>query len=145
MSSSRDARVYSSDQIEKGVAPAAFGISVAFIVVLAILVVVLMVLYFRRDKTLIKPSQCPDKVEGLLVKTDMGVTQVASNCGNQVDCTFQVASVQDAVTLCRDLGPSKCASFSLKQIQNSDLYTMKVASDTTTSVSVGTDTYRILD
>lgn len=144
MSTSREAKVYSSDQVEKGVASSAFGISVAFVVVLAILVVVLMVLYFRRDKSLIKPSQCPEKVNGLLVKSDMGLTQVASNCGSQVDCTFQVASVQDGVNLCTSLGPSKCASFSLTQVQNSDLYTMKVSDATTTSVSVGTDTYRIL-
>jgi hypothetical protein len=127
-----------------GIAPAAFGISITFVIVLAILVIVLMILYFRRDTSLIKPSECPEKVEGLLVQGDKVVTQAATNCGNQVDCLFQVDSVQTAINKCNDLGIDKCAAFSLTQIPNSDLYDMQVADATTTSVSVGTDTFRIL-
>lgn len=145
MSKSSQARVFTSDEVNKGVAPAAFGISIFFILVIVAALVVFMILYFRKNAALIKPSQCPDKVSGLLVNADVTVTQVASNCGTQADCTFQTGSVKDAVTICENLGPAKCASFSLSQIQNSDLYTMKVSDATTTSVSVGTDTYRILD
>jgi hypothetical protein len=128
----------------QGISGGAFGISITFVILLAIVVVVLMVLYLRRDKTLIKASECPEKVSGLLVQGDRVVTQNATNCGNQVDCLFQVTGVQDAINKCNDLGIDKCASFSLTQIPSSDNYDMQVSDATTTSVSVGTDTYRIL-
>ena len=128
----------------QGISGGAFGISIAFVVLLTIVVVVLMVLYFRRDSSLIKPSECPEKVEGLLVQGDKVVAQNAVNCGNQVDCLFQVDSVQAAINKCNDLGREKCAAFSLTQIPNSDNYDMQVSDATTTTISVGTDTYRIL-
>jgi len=128
----------------KGVSPAAFGISVIFVLILTALVIVLMVLYFRRDQTLIKPSQCPEKLEGLLVQSDEIVTQATANCGSQVDCQFTVGSVQEAIALCENLGTEKCVAFSLTQVPNTDVYDMVVSDASTTSVSVGTDTYRIL-
>jgi hypothetical protein len=127
-----------------GIAPLAFGISVTFTIVLAVILVILMVLYFRRDTTLIKASECPEKVTGLLVQGDKIVTQAASNCGTQIDCLFQVESVQEAVTKCTDLGIDKCKSFSLTQIPDTDLYDMQVSDGIDTSVSVGTDTFRTL-
>lgn len=133
-----------SPEKPQGISGGAFGISIAFVVLLTIVVVVLMVLYFRRDSSLIKPSECPEKVEGLLVQGDKVVAQNAVNCGNQVDCLFQVDSVQAAVNKCNDLGREKCAAFSLTQIPNSDNYDMQVSDATTTTISVGTDTYRIL-
>ena len=128
----------------QGISGGAFGISITFVIVLAILVIVLMVLYFRRDTSLIKPSECPEKVEGLLVMGNKIVAQNGVNCGNQVDCLFQVDSVQSAINKCNDLGREKCAAFSLTQIPNSDNYDMQVSDVTTTTISVGTDTYRIL-
>lgn len=127
-----------------GISTGAFGISIVFVIILAIVVIVLMVLYLRRDASLIKPSECPEKLEGLLVQGDKVVTQNAVNCGSQIDCLFQVDSVQTAITKCNDLGREKCAAFSLTQIPNSDNYDMQVSDATTTSVSVGTDTYRII-
>lgn len=127
-----------------GIAPSAFGISVFFIIMLAIVAIILMILYFRRNGSLIKASECPEKLTGLLVQGDKTVTQAATNCGSQVDCQFQVSNVQAAIDKCNDLGVEKCASFSLTQITNSDLYNMQVSDATTTSVSVGTETYRII-
>jgi len=143
MSTPRRAQVATPEK-PSGIAPTAFGISITFLVVMTILVIVLMILYFRRDATLIKASECPEKLEGLLLQANKVVSTVATNCGSQVDCQFQVSSVQAGVDICNDLGVEKCAAFSLTQIPNSDNYDMKVSSATTTSVSVGTETYRIL-
>lgn len=127
-----------------GISAGALGIAIVFVIVLAVVVIILMILYLRRDTNLINPAECPEKLEGLLVQGDKIVTQNATNCGNQVDCLFQVDSVQTAINKCNDLGREKCAAFSLTQITDTDNYDMQVSDATTTSISVGTETYRIL-
>jgi hypothetical protein len=130
---------------KNGASPPAIVIAVVVIVILAVLVAVFMILYFRKNATLIKPSECPKKVTGLLVIPDKQINQLASNCGTQVDCTFQVDTLQEAVDKCTSFGTTKCASFTLKQVPLSDSFTMKISEATGTSVDVGSDTYQILE
>lgn len=128
----------------EGVAPLAFGISTIFLVILLALVIVLIILYFRRDANLINPANCPEKIVGVLATPNTQINQIASNCGSQSDCTFLIASLGEAVQTCKDLGSEKCAAFTLEQINNSNGYTMKVSSSTGTSALSGADTYRII-
>ena len=130
---------------KEGVSPAALTVALVIVVALAATVIVFMVLYFRKNATLIKPSECPEKITGLLVRPNQQINQLATNCGSQVDCTFQVASVQEAVDKCQSFGNSKCVSFTLKQVPNTDLYTMKISDSTDSSLDVGSDTYRVLE
>jgi hypothetical protein len=128
----------------EGIAPLAFGISTVFLVILLALVIILLILYFRRDSTLIKTENCPEKITGVLASPDRQINAVATNCGSQADCTFLVNSLSTAVQTCNELGSSKCAAFTLKQINNTNGYTMTVSSETGNSADPGSDTYRII-
>lgn len=128
----------------EGIAPAAFGVSIVFLIIFLALIIVLMIFYFRRDSTLIKPEDCPEKITGVLATPDTQINQLASDCGVQADCTFLVASLKDAVQTCTGLGSSKCAAFTLKQVNNTNGYTMTVSSGTGISALSGSDSYRII-
>lgn len=128
----------------EGIAPLSFGIAIVFLVIFLALIIVLIILYYRRDANLIDPSNCPEKVTGILATPDTQINQLASNCGSQADCTFLVSSLKDAVQTCTGLGSTKCAAFTLKQVNNSNGYTMTVSSSTGTSALSGSDSYRII-
>ena len=128
----------------EGYAPAAFWVVAVVTILLAIVVVALVVLYFRKNASLIDPSECPDKTTGVVAQPDVDVSTTAINCGSQLDCTYTVGSLSEAVGICTGLGPTKCVKFSLSQVSNTNDFTMKVSSSATTTASVGTDSYRIL-
>lgn len=133
------------EQKKEGIAPVAFGLVVIIAIVLAVLVVVLIILYYRRDSNLINVDECPPALEGLLVQSDKQLNTTATNCGTQINCTYTVNSVKEAEQICRNLGTTKCAAFTMTQVPNSDQYTMKVSEETGTSTAVGSETFRIVE
>lgn len=130
---------------KEGISPIAFGISVTFLIILAVLVVILIILYYRRDSNLIKTENCPPSISGLVVQSDNQLNTTATNCGTQINCTYTVQSLKEAEQICRNLGTVKCAAFSLKQVPNSDDFTMKVSDETGVSIDLGSDVYRIVE
>lgn len=128
----------------QGFSPAAFGISTGLAIVLAIVGLVLLILYIRRDATLVKASLCPEKVSGLVVKPNEKVATVATSCGTQSNCTYTVTSLQSAVEICSNLGPSKCQAFTLRQLNNNNNFTLTISDSTLTVADIGSDTYRLI-
>jgi hypothetical protein len=132
------------DKAEK---PKGFGtgpfVSVTVLaVLLAIGLVILLVLYFRRDSSLIKPENCPENtVSGTIALSDTKVSVATSNCGSNPTCVYTVDSLRAAEDICNDLGPVKCGAFSLEQIAASDDFTMTVSSSTATVENLNSDTY----
>uniref|UniRef100_A0A6C0CGW1 Uncharacterized protein n=1 Tax=viral metagenome TaxID=1070528 RepID=A0A6C0CGW1_9ZZZZ len=126
---------------KEGISPAAFITTIVFMILLAILVIIIMILYFRKGANLIDPSKCPAAISGLVATPDTTINTVATNCGSQADCTYTVNSLEQAALLCSSLSGSKCAAFTLKQINNSNTYTMTISSATGKSALVGSDTY----
>lgn len=129
---------------EKGFSPVAFYLIMAAAIILTIVLIVFLILYFRKNTNLIDPANCPENIHGLVAQPDTTITP-ATNCGNVANCTFTVASLIAAEDICRNLGPTKCAAFSMQQQPASNNYTMQVSSSTTTSVLAGSDTYRIIN
>lgn len=128
----------------KTISRSAFIIILIVLIIFAIVIIVLMYLYFTQTANSINPSSCPKKVTGVLATPSTDIDNIASNCGNTANCTFTVNGLNDAVTLCKSFGPSKCASFSLQLQTGLSTYTMKVSSDTGTKASSGSDTYIIM-
>tara|TARA_R110001632_G_scaffold112178_4_gene223176 strand:+ start:1286 stop:1729 length:444 start_codon:yes stop_codon:yes gene_type:complete len=133
------------DGKREGFSPIAFGLSTTIAIILAVALIILIILYFRRDSNLINTDECPPALEGLLVQSDKQLNTTATNCGTQTNCTYTVNSVKSAEQICRDLGSLKCAAFTMTQLPSSDQYTMKVSSETGTSIDVGSETYRIVE
>lgn len=128
----------------EGYSKVAFFIMLITTIILALVVIILLVLYFRRNSGLVDPKNCPQKVSGAVATPDTTITNLASNCGNVANCTFTVNSLQDAVDICKNLGPSKCAAFAMQQQPLSNDYTMTVSSGTATIAQANSDTYRII-
>jgi hypothetical protein len=126
---------------KEGISPAAFGVSVTVMILLAILVILFMVLYFRKNGNLIDPSKCPAAVSGLAASPDTTINTVATNCGSQANCTYTVPTLSGAATICTSLGATKCAAFTLTPIAATTTYTMTVSSTTGTSPLAGSNTY----
>lgn len=129
----------------EGYSKASFFIMLITTIILAVILVVILIIYFQRGATLIDPSKCPVKVSGILINPNTKVTTVATNCGNVTNCTFTVGSVQESVDICKNLGPSKCAAFSMQQQTNSNSYTMIVSSSTDISTQNGSDAYSFVN
>jgi hypothetical protein len=125
----------------EGYSKASFFIMLITTIILAVILVVILIIYFQRGATLVDPSKCPVKVSGILISPNTKVTTVATNCGNVANCTFAVGSVQDAVDICKNLGPTKCSTFSMQQQSNSNNYTMVVSSSTNISSQNDSDSY----
>ncbi len=123
----------------------AFFIILITAIILTIALIIILIFYFRKNASLIDPKNCPTRVTGLLAVPDTQVQNQASNCGNVANCIFTVNSLSDAQTICRNLGTSKCASFSLQQQLLSNNFSMTVSSDTSTVTQSGTDTYRFIN
>ncbi len=129
---------------KEGISPAAFWIALITAIILAILLIILLILFFRRDANLINADECPEAVSGLLVKPDEQIVTIASNCGLQLDCTYTVSSVKEAVQICESLGTEKCKTFTLKQVPASDDFILTISDITTTSIDIGSDSFRII-
>ena len=118
--------------------PVAFWIVLITAIILAVVVILILVLYFRKNASLIDPAECPVNNSGIVVKPDTTVATVASNCGSVSDCTyFGITSVSEAVGICSSLGNTKCKQFSLNGT------TMQVASTLNTVADVGSNTYQM--
>lgn len=129
----------------EGYSKSAFFIMLITTIIVAVILIVILILYFRRGSTLVDPSKCPTKVSGILVSTNTKVASPATNCGNVANCTFTVPSIQDGVDICKNLGPSKCAIFSMEQQSNSNDYTMVVSSTTDTASQNGSDVFKFVN
>jgi len=130
---------------EKGFSPVSFYLIMVAAIVLTIVVIVLLILYFRRNSNLIEVANCPADVHGLVAQPNTAIAQTATNCGNIANCTYTVASLLAAEDICRNLGPTKCAAFSMQQQPASNNFTLTISSSTTTNVQSGSDTYRIIN
>lgn len=125
--------------------PLAFYLMMTATIVLAIVVIILLILYFRRNSSLIEVANCPENVKGLVAQPNTEISSLASSCGNVANCTYTVASLIAAEDICRNLGPTKCAAFSMQQQPASNNFTLTISSSTTTNVQSGSDTYRIIN
>jgi hypothetical protein len=128
----------------KTISRSAFIIILIVLIIFAIIIIILMILYFSQNANCVNPSSCPKKVVGVVATPDTDIDNLASNCGSTADCTFTVNDLNDAVTLCKSFGPTKCESFSLQLQTGLSTYTMKVCSDTGTTTSTGSNTYVIM-
>ncbi|MFS8159057.1 MAG: hypothetical protein ACMG6E_02375 [Candidatus Roizmanbacteria bacterium] len=128
-------------QKEKGYSQPAFITMLVFTIIVGIIIIILIILLLRKNATLIKVTDCPTCISGIRVKPGSRITTNAANCGANASCIYTVSSLAAADTICRDLGPSKCAAFSLEQQTLSNNYTMTVSSSMSTSNVANVDTY----
>lgn len=128
----------------KGFSSAAFYALLITTIVAAVVLIVILYLYFRQQGSRIDPNQCPEALSGILITPDKQVATTASNCGTVLNCEYTVGTISEAVTICQELGPNKCKAFSLRQVTNSDDFTMLVSDSTNTIDVIGTDTLRII-
>lgn len=122
----------------KGYSPAAFIIVLIIAILMTIFLVIALVLYFRKNASQIDPAECPELITGVLAQPDTEVSTPATNCGSNLDCTYEVGSLSEAVSTCATLGTSKCVKFSLDGTQ------MTVSSLGATTTAPGKNTYRIV-
>ena len=129
----------------EGFSSGAFFTMLIFTIIVAIVLIVVLYLYFRQDASKISASECPEAVTGILVNPGKRVAAVAENCGTNANCQYIVNSVAAGVQICADLGSSKCAAFTLTQIPDSDDFDMVVSEFTDTIDVAGADTLRIIN
>lgn len=129
---------------KEGFSPAAFWILLIFTILITIALIIMIVLYYRSQGTLIDPANCPEQVTGIVVTPDSRIATLASNCGNNANCTFTVGSIQAAVQVCTDLGSTKCAAFSMEQQTNSDDFTLTISESTDVVNELNVDSLRII-
>lgn len=137
----RTRTLQSEPKKERGYTTASFTSMMIFAIILGIAVIVLLVLYFRRDATLINPNECPEGSRNTTVRAGVKIAETAFNCASNPTCIYTVGSLSAAETICTDLGPMKCAAFSMEQIASSENFTMTVSSGTSTIANVSADTY----
>ena len=130
---------------KEGFSSGGFYSMMIFMIILAIILIIVLVLYFQQDGSRIDPANCPEAVSGILVNPDTKVSTAASNCGNEPSCIFTVNKVSDAVLICKNLGATKCAAFSLEQQPASDDFTMTISDSIATDVVTSSDTFRIIN
>lgn len=128
-----------------GKSPFAFYMMLIFVILVVIILIIIIVLYFRQQSALIDPANCPEKITGLVATSNAKISTIATNCGNNPNCTYTVASLGDAEQICLDLGTAKCKAFSLEQQPNTNNFTLTISSSINTVTSTGIDTYRLIN
>lgn len=102
------------------------------IILLALLLMVFILLYFRCNTTKLRPDECYN-IGGLYLVRPSTTAQVMTNCGtNQTEiCTYQTNSLEEAIAIC-DANP-KCTTFTFdgSQMNIVDQFTTASASNMT--------------
>lgn len=102
------------------------------IILLALLLILFIVLYFRCNTTKLSPDECYN-IGGLYLVRPATTAQIMTNCGStQTEvCTFQVNTLQDAIGICD--GDPRCTTFTYdgSQMNIVNQFTMENASAVT--------------
>ena len=128
----RSSRGFEQAPKREGYSQGAFFTMLIFTIIVGIIIVVVLYLYFRQDGSRIDPNECPEALTGILINPDKRVATVATNCGTNLNCTYTVQTVAEAVAICNDLGSNKCAAFSLQQIPLTDDFDLVISESTDT-------------
>lgn len=108
--------------------------------VLGVLTVFFILMYFYATSVMVRPDECQAST-GIYGVVPGATGELLQSCGPDADedCTFEEATLADAVARCDSLGPRVCGSFTYSE-KTAEMRVVRV--ETTPPPAIGLNLYR---